>query len=216
MSKLVNFFFSFDKLMKESLVRAFYWLALIAIGLCFLREIFDVINIHFLEDVLTLVLFFVQALFAILGLRLAAELAIAIFRINDNLSPDGGKSETADIDPIAEARHAAELAAKRASEATKSAVEKTKGMSSRGEAASKPAGKTDAAPKQAAKPTAKATPKAAVKKEPAKKTAPAKTGTKPAAPKKTSAKKAPVKKATVAAKSTAPRKKAAPKAKPKT
>ena len=125
MSKLFNFFFSFDKLMKESLVRAFFWLALIRLAFLFTAEVLGAIQLDWFAAVFEFVNFFVKFLLAVVALRLSAELAIALFRINDNLSPDGGKSETADIDPVAEARHAAELAAKRAQEATKSAVDRT-------------------------------------------------------------------------------------------
>ena len=125
MSKLFNFFFSFDKLMKEGLVRAVFWLGLINIGLYFFAESLDAIKLEWFAALFEFILFFAKILLAVFALRLAAELAIALFRINDNLSPDGGKSETADIDPVAEARHAAELAAKRAQEATKSAVDRT-------------------------------------------------------------------------------------------
>ena len=58
-------------------------------------------------------------------IRLICEICVAIFRINDNLSPDGGRSETADIDPIVEARKAAEAAAKRAKEMSQSAAQRT-------------------------------------------------------------------------------------------
>ncbi len=125
MSKLINFFFSFDKLMKEGLVRAFFWLALIRLALVFTAEVLGAIQLDWFAAVFEFVNFFVKFLLAVVALRLIAELAIALFRINDNLSPDGGKSETADIDPVMEARHAAELAAKRAQEATKSAVDRT-------------------------------------------------------------------------------------------
>jgi len=60
---------------------------------------------------------------------LLSEIAVAIFRINDNLSPDGGKSELADIDPVAEARKAAELAAAKTREATKNMRENVGGIS---------------------------------------------------------------------------------------
>ncbi len=125
MSKLINFFFSFDKLMKEGLVRAFFWLGLLMIGLTYGAEVLDAIRLEWFAALLEFVRFFTEVLFAIVTLRLLAELAIALFRMNDNLSPDGGKSETADIDPLMEARNAAELAAKRAQEATKSAVDRT-------------------------------------------------------------------------------------------
>lgn len=125
MKNLFNFFFSFDKLMKEGLVRAFFWLALINLALRFFAQTLDAIKLDWFAAVFELFEFFVGFLLAVVVLRLIAELAIALFRINDNLSPDGGKSETADIDPVAEARRAAEQAAKRAQDMTKTAVDKT-------------------------------------------------------------------------------------------
>lgn len=127
MSDLITFFTSFDKLMKEKLVRAFYWLSLILILMMFVARIFDVTWIlGFLGDFTRFIVSFLAFLLAIVALRLFAELAIAIFRINDNLSPDGGKGETADIDPLAEMRRAAEDAAKKTREATQKVVNRTK------------------------------------------------------------------------------------------
>jgi histone H1/5 len=77
-----------------------------------------------LAKVFDFVQFFISILFALVIIRLISELAVAVFRINDNLSPDGGKSELADIDPVAEARKAAEMAAARTREATKTVSEK--------------------------------------------------------------------------------------------
>ncbi|WP_371396098.1 DUF4282 domain-containing protein [Fretibacter rubidus] len=125
MKNLFNFFFSFDKLMKEGLVRGFFWLSLISIALQFASTSLSAIRLGPLASVFNFVQFFVGFLLAVVVLRLICELAIAIFRINDNVSPDGGKSETADIDPVMEARRAAEQAAKRAQELSKSAVDKT-------------------------------------------------------------------------------------------
>lgn len=140
MKNLLNFFFSFDKLFKEKLVVPFFWLALIVIGLAFLEEAFRAIKLPPLGAVAGFINFWALLLLSILLIRILAELVVAIFRINDNLSPDGGKSELADIDPVAEARKAAELAAARtreatrtvgekASEATKTMREKSAGMS---------------------------------------------------------------------------------------
>jgi len=126
MTNLFNFFLSFDKLMKEKLVKAFYWLALIAILLTFGATVFDTIWLGPLAGILRFIGFFVFLLLSIISLRLICEAAIALFRINDNLSPDGGKGETADVDLIEEARRAAELAAVKARDAAKSATEKTK------------------------------------------------------------------------------------------
>ncbi len=137
MKNLINFFFSFDKLMKEKLVIAFFWLALIIAGLNFFSEALSAIKLGPLAAIVEFVIFFGSILLTLVTLRLVCELAVALFRINDNLSPDGGKSETANIDPIVEARKAAEAAAMRArdlsktagekaSAATKGAVDKTK------------------------------------------------------------------------------------------
>ena len=137
MKNLINFFFSFDKLMKEKLVIAFFWLALIVAGLNFFSDALSAIKLGPLAAVVEFIIFFGSILLTLVALRLICELAVALFRINDNLSPDGGKSETANIDPIVEARKAAEAAALRArdlsktagekaSAATKSAVDKTK------------------------------------------------------------------------------------------
>jgi hypothetical protein len=137
MKNLINFFFSFEKLMKEKLVIAFFWLALIIAGLNYFSEALSAIKLGPLAAVVEFILFFGSILLTLVTLRLICELAVALFRINDNLSPDGGKSETANIDPIVEARKAAEAAAlkardlsktagERASAATKTAVEKTK------------------------------------------------------------------------------------------
>ncbi len=123
---LIKFFTSFDKLMKEKLVKAFYWLALVVIILAFAEHMLDAIGLKPLGAIPEFIGFFASFLLAIVGLRLAAEMAIALFRINDNLSPDGGKSETAYIDPLEEARRAAEEAAKRAREATSNVVSRTK------------------------------------------------------------------------------------------
>ena len=124
MKNLLNFFFSFDKLFKEKLIVPFFWLALIVVGLAFLEEAFRAIKLPPLGAFAGFINFFALLLLSLLAIRIVAELAVAIFRINDNLSPDGGKSELADIDPIAEARKAAELAASRTREATRSVSEK--------------------------------------------------------------------------------------------
>ena len=206
MTKLFNFFFSFDKLMKEGLVRAVFWLGLINIGLYFFAESLDAIQLDWFAALFEFVLFFAKILLAVFSLRLAAELAIALFRINDNLSPDGGKSETADIDPVAEARHAAEFAAKRAQEATKTARDRTSAATKSATGRSKSVAhdlKEDLSSK--VKPQVKR-----VKKSPTTKTVDVKAAevTK-AAPKKTSVKKAAVKTASAkkpAAKKAAPKK----------
>jgi len=126
MKNLINFFFSFDKLMKEKLILPFFWLAVIAWGLDFFATALSTISFEWLAAVVSFVKFFVTILLALVSIRLISELAVAVFRINDNLSPDGGKSETANIDPMAEARKVAETAAERARDAAKVAGEKTK------------------------------------------------------------------------------------------
>ena len=216
MKNLMNFFFSFDKLMKEKLIVPFFWLAMILAGLYFSNILLETIWLGPLAKVLQFITFFVAIVFTLVGIRLLCELMVAIFRINNNLSPDGGKSETADIDPMIEARKAAEAAALRAREvtktagekasaATKSAVEKTKSAAdSAKDSVSDAAGSAVNRTRSAAndmKSTVSAktsTSKASTK------TAQAKTTTtKTKTSKKTSAKKAPAKKAST--------KKAAPK-----
>ena len=126
MKNLINFFFSFDKLFKEKLVVPFFWLALIVWGLKYFAKFLDGISLDPLAKLLEVVGFFAEVLLVLILIRIVSELFVAIFRINDNLSPDGGKSELADIDPVAEARRAAEMAAARTREMTKSAGDKTK------------------------------------------------------------------------------------------
>lgn len=124
MKNLLNFFFSFDKLFKEKLIVPFFWLAIIVWGLAFFESFLAGINLGPLAFIVKIIGNIITILLALVIFRLLAELATAIFRINDNLSPDGGKSELVDIDPIAEARKAAEMAAARTREATKSVGEK--------------------------------------------------------------------------------------------
>ena len=124
MKNLINFFFSFDKLMKEKLIVPFFWLSIILTALYFSTIFLETIWLGPLAKILNVFTFFVAIVFTLVGIRLLCELMVAIFRINNNLSPDGGKSETADIDPMVEARKAAEAAAIRAREVTKTAGEK--------------------------------------------------------------------------------------------
>jgi len=174
---LINFFFSFDKLMKEKLVLPFFWLAVISLGLFFFEAALDAISLGPLAAIVNFFEFFVAILLALVIVRLLCELAVAIFRINDNLSPDGGKSETANIDPMAEARKVAEAAAERAREVTKTAGEKTQAAreSMNAKAQHKPENvkNTDQKPVQ---PTVKKAP-------PSRKTAPKKTTPKTASTK---------------------------------
>ena len=125
MSNLIHYFSSFDKLMKEKLVLPLFWLLVILVGIALLSEVFDAIGVDVLDDILDFINLFVTFIAALVGVRLLCELAVAIFRINDNLSPDHGVSETADIDPVAEARRAAEDAARRARLAADQAMERT-------------------------------------------------------------------------------------------
>lgn len=126
MKNVLNFFFSFDKLLKEKLIIPFFWLAIISWGLAFFSTALDSISLGPLAAFVDFLRFFVTVALALVVIRLLAELATAIFRINDNVSPDGGKSELADIDIMAETKKAAEAASKRAKELTHSATEKTK------------------------------------------------------------------------------------------
>ena len=119
MKNLLNFFFSFDKLFKEKLIVPFFWLALITWGLGFFSTFVETLSLGPIAVFVNFIQWLVSILFALVIIRLISELAVAVFRINDNLSPDGGKSELADIDPVLEARKAAELAAARTREATK-------------------------------------------------------------------------------------------------
>ena len=111
--------------MKEKLILPFFWLAVIVTGLWFFEAALDAIALGILANIVNFFEFFVRIILALVSIRLLSELAVATFRINDNLSPDGGKSETANIDPMEEARKVAEMAADRAREAAKTAGEKT-------------------------------------------------------------------------------------------
>jgi len=124
MKNLINFFFSFDKLFKEKLVVPFFWLALIVMALSYSAEVLDTISLDPLATAIEFIGFFAELLLVLVSIRIVSEIFVAIFRINDNLSPDGGKSELADIDPVGEARKAAEMAAARTREMTKSATDK--------------------------------------------------------------------------------------------
>ena len=125
-TKLFRVFITFDKLMKERLVHAFYWLGIILILMTFSSDFLDNVQLDIFAWFIDLFEFVVWFIFALVSLRLICEVGIALFRINDNISPDGGASETADVDPIEEARKAAEEAAKRARELSAAAVDRTK------------------------------------------------------------------------------------------
>ena len=209
MKNLINFFFSFEKLFKEKLIVPFFWLAIIYYGLKYLTQAVDGVHLDPLNFILDPLEWAVKILFTLVSIRIIAELAVAVFRINNNLSPDKGKSETANIDPIEEARKAAEAAAARAKEvtktasekasaATKSAVDKTKtAASSAKENAEQAVSSAKTKKAEAAKPAQAEAPKAAAKKSSAAKTtasakkAPAKTKSKSTA--KSTAKAAPKK-----------------------
>ncbi len=207
MKNLFDFFFSFDKLMKEKLVIPFFWLALITWGLDFFSTALASIKLGILATIVNIVQFLVTILFALVIIRLVSEIAVAIFRINDNLSPDGGKSETADVDIIGETKKAAEAASKRARELTQTAADRTKSSVDNVKGSmdkSKPS-------TSSAKPTPTATSKAkATKKTSATKTAASSSSkSKTTTAKKTAAKKAPAKTAAVkktTTKSAAPKK----------
>lgn len=204
MLDLFKQFFSFQKLMKDRLVAAFFFLGLVVIGFKFLGTLWLAFSNLFNGAAGSgLVLFFAaffQILFMFVLLRLVSELMIAVFHINDNLSPDGGKAETADIDVFETTRDAASKAAKSASEATKSAYEKTKTkIAERSKDDDDYPDYDDVTPP---KPKAKPKRKPAAKKPVAKKTTAKKPATKKPAAKKPAAKKP------------ATRKKAAPRKKP--
>lgn len=130
MKNFIDFFFSFDKLFKEKLIIPFFWLAIIVWGLSFISTALRNIELDPLAAFIRIIAFFVSILLALVTIRLISELAVAVFRINDNLSPDGGKSESANIDIMAETRRAAESASARAREFTHSATERTKSATS--------------------------------------------------------------------------------------
>ena len=191
MIDLFKQFFSFKKLMKDRLVASFFYLGLVVIAVTFLSTVkmaFALMGHSFFAGMLALFIALFTILFLFVGLRLACEMMVTLFKINDNLSPDGGKSDTADIDVFETAKDAASKAAHSASEATKSVVEKTKTkINDRKD--HDDSSSTSPAPKKTApkrKPTAK---KPATRKPTARKTA----VKKPAVKKKTTRKK-PVKK----------------------
>ncbi|MBL4853032.1 DUF4282 domain-containing protein [bacterium AH-315-J19] len=130
MLDLFKQFFSFKKLMKDRLVAAFFFLGLVVVVVSFLSTLGSAFaafgNGFFIGGLGLFLAAFFKILFLFVTLRLVSELMIAIFHINNNLSPDGGKSDTADIDVFETTREAATKAAKSASSATKSAYEKTK------------------------------------------------------------------------------------------
>jgi len=203
-------FFSFQKLMKDRLVATFFFLGLVVIGFKFLGTLWAAFSNLFSGAPLSgFVLFFAaffQILFMFVLLRLVSELMIAVFHINDNLSPDGGKSDTADIDVFETTREVANKAAKSAGEVTKSAYEKTKTKISERKKGdddypdyddvTPPKAKPKTKRKPAAKkPIAKKAPvkRAATKKPPVKKPAAKKPVVKKPAPKKSTRKAAPKK-----------------------
>ena len=211
MKNLLNFFFSFDKLFKEKLIVPFFWLAIIYFGIKILIEAVDTVQLDPLLWIIVPVFGFVKIFFTLVSIRIVAELIVAGFRINDNLSPDGGKSELADIDPVAEARKAAELAAARTREATKTMRENVGEMSENVQGKAKAATasvreKADGlkaktkleklAEAPAAKPVIKAAPKPTKAKPAAAKAAPKKRGRPAGSKNKTSSAKTASKKTT--------------------
>jgi len=71
MKNLINFFFSFDKLMKEKLVIAFFWLALIIAGLNYFSEALSAIKLGPLAAIVEFILFFGSILLTLVTLRRA-------------------------------------------------------------------------------------------------------------------------------------------------
>ena len=153
MKNFFNFFFSFDKLLKEKLIIPFFWLAIIVWGLAFFSTALNNIQLGPLAAFVGFINFFASILLALVTIRLLSELAVAVFRINDNLSPDGGKSESADIDIMAETRRAAEAASMRAREFTHSASEKTKTTNKRPKSKTEDAMGKGSVPKESQDPT---------------------------------------------------------------
>jgi hypothetical protein len=192
MMDLFRQFFSFEKMMKDRLVTAFFFLGLVVVVLSFLSTIgagFSRMGHDFISGFGLLLFAFFQILLLFVGLRLACELMIAVFHINDNLSPDGGKSDTAALDPLEAAREAASKAAKSATSVTRNVVEKTKSRFADDD--DEPVG--DVYPDyEDPTPPKRVRKKPATKKPAAKKT----TTTKTTAAKKPAAKKAPAKKTT--------------------
>ncbi len=208
MIDLFKQFFSFKKLMKDRLVASFFYLGLVVIAVTFLSTIlasFSLMGHSFLAGIAMFIGAFFSILFLFIGLRLACEMMVTLFRINDNLSPDGGKSDTADIDVFGTAKDAATKAAQSASSATKSVVEKTKTKINERKDAHEDDNYPDYEDTTPAKPARKKpTAKKPVKKKTtprkvlAKKSVTAKATTRKKTPaKKTTAKKAPTKKRVV-------------------
>lgn len=199
MVELFKQFFSFKKLMKDRLVASFFYLGLLVIIVSFFSGIitaFKLMPDSFMAGFMMLIAACFSILFLFIGLRLACEMMVTLFRINDNLSPDGGKSDTADIDVFESAKGATSKVAKSASSATKSVVEKTKSkLNELHDDDDDYADYEDVTPKKSParkKATAK---KSTVKKTPAKKTAAKKAPAKKvAAKKKPAARKTPAKK----------------------
>jgi len=199
MTELLKQFFSFDKLMKDRLVAAFFLLGLVAVSLFFLNDILSSLKYmghNFFGGLILFLIAFFKILILFVGLRLACELAIAIFHINNNLSPDGGKSEMAELDPVEAAREIAQKAAKTASSRTKTVVDKTRSRFSDGDEKGEevyPDYEDPTPPKRTRKkPAAKST---TTKKQTAKKPAAKKSAAKKTTARKTAAKK-PVRKST--------------------
>ena len=190
MLELFKQFFSFKKLMKDRLVASFFYLGLVVIAATFLSTIkiaFALMGHSFGAGLIMLLVALFTILFLFVGLRLACEMMVTLFKINDNLSPDGGKSDTADIDVFGTAKDAAAKAAQSASSATKSVVDKTKTKLNERKDSDDHPDYDDPTPKKPAakkKPTAK-------RKPAAKKTTARKTATKKPAAKKTATRKKP-------------------------
>jgi len=64
MKNVLNFFFSFDKLLKEKLIIPFFWLAIISWGLAFFSTALDSISLGWLAALVDFFRFFVTVALA--------------------------------------------------------------------------------------------------------------------------------------------------------
>ena len=87
---VVNQFLNFNKLMGQGLVKIFYFLGLVGIGLFVIGGLLSALGTMFGLDFATglgmLIAVPIVALLMLCGLRLACELYVAIFRIADDLT----------------------------------------------------------------------------------------------------------------------------------
>ena len=82
MKNLINFFFSFDKLMKEKLVIAVFWLAIIVFSLAYFSSFLSGIKLGPLAWIVDRINFIGSWLLVIVALRLLCEVAVAVFRLS--------------------------------------------------------------------------------------------------------------------------------------